>query len=142
MRGRTAWRTLGLTAALAAVAGACASSPPRPAPAAAEPAPDYARRVRDRILVARGEPHLLVRYNPAPCGCPPFEVLLDGTWYRVAFDVRDEEDPTVVALSEAARAEASGSVATWRLDGRLDDGLTTCGRGTIVVSVQPRALVP
>ncbi len=120
----------------------CASSPPRPVEPAAEPALDYGQRVRARIEAARREPHVLVRHNPAPCGCPPFEVMLGGFWHRVAFDVRDEEDPTVVALSEAARDAPPEAVATWRVAGHLDDVLSTCGRGTVVVSLRPAELVP
>ncbi len=76
-----------LLAAALALVGCSASAPERPAP--------QQRSVRAGLLSAidaldPAQP-LAVRYNPAPCACPPFEVALGHRWVRARWpSLRDE----------------------------------------------------
>lgn len=126
-------------AAAALALGACASvSPPEP-----EPAPSYPERVLERVQAAAEAPAYEVRHNPVICGCPPFEIALDGRWHRLAFVDVAPDDPTLAELTAAAaRARDEGSLETWQVQGGLDDTLTTCARGALVVGITPRALGP
>jgi hypothetical protein len=114
---------------------ACGSTPP-PTPVE----PTYAERVLERIKTAQSEPAFAVRHNPTPCGCPPYEVALGDVWHRAAFVGSDPEDEAIMAL-EAAVKEASGRdrAEVWLVQADLEERLTTCGRGTLVVGVGLRA---
>lgn len=128
----------GRVVALAVVASlgvACASSPP-PAP---DPALHWADRVAERVLIAQARDSHPVRYNPAACDCPPFELQLDGAWHRVAFAGVGPDDPAVVALDEARRDAPEG---VWEVQGGLQTNLTTCARGAIVVTMALSAFGP
>ncbi|MEZ4267416.1 MAG: hypothetical protein R3F39_13635 [Myxococcota bacterium] len=130
--------------ALVAVAlfAACASSRGGK-PSLTAPAPDYAETVRQRLLEANDTRVFTLRFNPAACGCPPFEVHLGEVWQRVAFDVSNEEDPVLVALREAtAKQPRRGAGHTWIVQGRMDSSLITCGRGALVVTMRPIAFGP
>lgn len=45
-----------------------------------------------------GPAELRVRYNPAPCDCPPYEVFAYGRWMRAFID---GDSPAVAALQNA-----------------------------------------
>jgi hypothetical protein len=107
------------------------------------PPPDYAETVRLRLAAAADAESHTLRFNPAACGCPPFEVRLGEAWQRVAFDVSDEQDPVLVALREqTAAAPRREAGRTWEVQGRLDTSLITCGRGALVVTLRPTELLP
>ena len=84
----------------ALLVGACASTP-EPPPVDAKP-PTYAEQIEERIAGASDREVHELRYNPGLCGCPPFELELEGRWNRVTFDVADDSHPVLVALREAA----------------------------------------
>jgi hypothetical protein len=130
------------TGALAAalLMSACASAR-SDKPSLSAPAPDYAQTVRARLALASSQRDFTVRFNPAACGCPPFEVRLADVWQRVAFDVSSEDDPVLVALRDATASSARREPGqTWDVQGRLDSSLITCGRGALVVTLRPTAL--
>jgi hypothetical protein len=134
----TAHRPL-LFALVAAALVACAGGPERVDPSA-DPAHAWAVAVRARVAAARDQPSFTLRYNPAACDCPPFEVRLDGIWHRVLFAGAGPEDAAMQALDAAVRdARARRVNATWQIQGSLDDSLTTCARGTLVVALSPSA---
>ncbi len=165
-----AWsRALALLAApLIGLIGACASAPP-PLPRT------YEDIVNLRLEAARQSQTFVLRYNPADCGCSPFEILLGenappGTaddsvpadpsrspagaphrvagrssiWQRVEIAGVDESDPVVLALQDhiARRTLASTRDRTlFRVEGRLESRLGSCGRGSLFVSLVPSGLV-
>jgi len=96
---------------LTAVLSACSGS--------ANVKPD--RLALDRIeTVARihaSNDQFTLRLNPAACDCPPFEVLLDGTWHRTFLEPNDSDGP-VAALS----ADLASATGTAVIRGRLAKG--------------------
>lgn len=128
-------RRLLVPALVAVLAGACASAPP-PAP---DPALHWADLVGARVVAAQVRDSHPVRYNPAACDCPPYELQLDGSWHRVAFAGVGPDDPAVIALDEARR-DAPGAV--WQVQGALQTALATCARGAIVVTMALSAFGP
>lgn len=132
--------SLGAVLLLTACASARADKPSLSAPA---PAPDYGETVRARLVAASDLRAFTVRFNPAACGCPPFEVRLSEVWQRVSFDVSSEEDPVLVGLRAATADSARREPGqTWIVQGRMDSSLITCGRGALVVTLRPTALGP
>ncbi|TNF31518.1 MAG: hypothetical protein EP329_12215 [Deltaproteobacteria bacterium] len=105
-----------------------------------DPAHQWASTVRERIVAARDQPSYTLRYNPAACDCPPFEIRLGEVWHRVLFAGAGPDDETIQALDAAVQdARARRVNATWQIQGSLDDALTTCARGLLVVSLSPSA---
>lgn len=129
------WRPLAaltLGALVTAAAAACPSGGGAAAPAAADRS--YAVALEARLEVTQEEPRLLVRINPVPCGCPPLEVLLDGTWYRAVV----QADPDAVELRSAL---ASGDrTRTWEVAGSLSSDLRRCGRGAVYLTIEASGL--
>jgi hypothetical protein len=58
-----------------------------------------------------------LRYNPARCDCPEFELLLGDRWHRVVI-VNDRDDPVAGAL--AADAIQAGPGWTTTIRGEID----------------------
>ena len=84
-----------------------------------------------------------LRYNPGLCGCPPFELQLQGRWHRVTFDVVDDSHPVLVELREAVeRDESSGDLGRYLIQGRLEDRVATCGQGALFLTLDPTAFGP
>ncbi len=48
-----------------------------------------------------------IRWNPAPCECPPWEIFLDQEWLRVELKVSGDEAEAVVDAYEAEPASAA-----------------------------------
>src|SRR5437763_561899 len=95
------------------VAIACAASP------CASCAPDALQARPDRLAVERVEAvtrvhaddaSFTIRLNPAPCDCPPAELLLDGAWYRVFLEPTDPEGPAEAARATLQAADSRGRV--------------------------------
>lgn len=103
----------------------------------------YQQRMEARLLAAADVPQHTLRFNPTPCRCPPFEMLLDSQWVRVDLAVTDVDDPVLTALLEATRGERGDeALRTYRVDGALDDALSRCGGGALFVTLRPTAFVP
>ncbi|MDP6943689.1 MAG: hypothetical protein QF464_06025 [Myxococcota bacterium] len=82
-----------------------------------------------------------LRYNPAGCRCPAFEIALGPHWQRVRLAVDDTSDPTLVALLEASRHATDQTGRTYIVAGTLTDLVDRCGAGTAVVSLEPTAFM-
>jgi len=66
----------------------------------------------------------VVRWNPAPCECPPFEVLLDNVWYRVFLEPQQPSGPVEKLQAELEEAGAKGDIAATRqVTGHLSKGV-------------------
>lgn len=136
-------RTVAAAAAVAALVACGPTSQLATPPAPGQPPPDYAARVRTRLAAEAEAPSHRVRYLPALCGCPPYEILLAGVWHRLALELDDPEDPTFLALREAyPEGDVEARLHVQELQGDLDEELTTCGRGAIVVTMRPTAFGP
>ena len=122
----------------ALLVGACASTP-EPPPVDAKP-PTYAEQIEERIAGASDREVHELRYNPGLCGCPPFELELEGRWHRVTFDVADDSHPVLVALREAVdQDEAAGNLGRYVIQGRLEERVGTCGQGALFLTLDPKA---
>ena len=102
--------------------------------------PTYPERVLARLEKTDAEEVHLVRYNPTPCGCPPHEIRLDGLWHRVQLNVEQADDPVLLALQQAEEtAREQGELKHHTLQGQLNSDLSTCGRGALMVHLNPTA---
>ena len=120
------------------VIASCAPAPV--VPVVDERPPSYAERIEERAREAVDREIHELRYNPGLCGCPPFEVELQGRWHRVTFDVTDDSHPVLVELREAVeRDEASGTLGRYIIQGRLDDRVASCGQGALFLTLDPSA---
>ena len=55
-----------------------------------------------------------VRYNPAKCDCPEYELLLSERWLRVEIINDDQDDPVAAALFLESARTGSGLTMTVR----------------------------
>lgn len=79
-----------LTILVVLLCAACASSSAKPGEeATAEPVVEQTQ--------------FKVRYNPADCACPPYEVQVGDRWQRVFFDIEDRTQ--IDALQNASALE-------------------------------------
>lgn len=132
------WHQMAMGCALLLGVSACAKGSTTP-PAAPSP-PTYAERVQERVQGASERNLHELRFNPGLCGCPPFELELQGRWHRVTFDVADDSHPVLVELRAAVeRHEAAGEVKRYLIQGRLDDRVATCGQGALFLTLDPSA---
>lgn len=67
----------------------------------------------------------VIRWNPALCEVPAFEVRLSGTWYRAFVDgLEDVEGPAVMARERLAELDSQGQGTSHLLVlGELSTGL-------------------
>ncbi len=102
----------------------------------------YYTSFAERLSAAGDEqPHVL-RLNPVACGCPAFEVQLEGTWYRAAVEI--EADSAEVATLRAALGDvgAPGALRTWRVVGTLDAAPASCAQGALYATLRAVGLAP
>ncbi len=118
----------------------CAAIAPA-SPGRSERSPGYLEIVEARLAEHGDSGPWTLRFNPAPCSCPAFEVLLGESWHRVAFDA-DEEDPLMVRLAEQSALPEGRESTLWRLGGRLLLQATRCGRGALYVTLVPEEPEP
>jgi hypothetical protein len=114
----------------------------------------YEAVVRARLVAARAERSFLLRHNPTDCSCPPFELLVASVsdvpgveakpiWQRVEMTGVDETGEELATLREhVARQSLSGTRdrARFRIEGRLEGRLGTCGRGMFYLFFVPSAV--
>ena len=127
-------RWLALTLLLSACAGGEVVDTPK---AEATLPPTYEDVVRQRIEAASDNATHTLRLNPTACRCPPFEIALAAHRQRVDVVVDDPEEPSLVALLEAAKAESDQVGRTYVVEGSLTDTVGTCGAGTLFVTLEP-----
>ena len=118
---------------LAAVAASCATpTQPQEPP----PPPTYLERVADRVLEQMESPVHRLRYNPTPCGCPPFEMFVGDHWHRVMLEA-EEDDEAMVALMAAVTLEREGRrYGEHPVQGSLSRSVNTCARGAALVNLE------
>ncbi|MEE2779966.1 MAG: hypothetical protein VYE15_05565 [Myxococcota bacterium] len=120
--------------------GGCAHQAKSPGADSPVALPTYPERVMARLEKTDAEEVHLVRYNPTPCGCPPHEIQLDGLWHRVQLNVEQADDPVLLALQQAEEtAREQGELRHHTLQGQLNSDLSTCGRGAVMVHLNPTA---
>lgn len=85
----------------ALVATACAGAPLSPAEMASS------RTSKTASLWSDGFAGVL-RYNPARCDCPEFEIQLGGVWHRVEITNDLKEDPLMIDLYREALSGGPG----------------------------------
>jgi hypothetical protein len=132
------WHQMAMGCALLLAVSACAKRPVTPA--AAPSPPTYAEQIQERVQEASERELHELRYNPGLCGCPPFELELQGRWHRVTFDVVDDSHPVLVELRMAVeRDESGGELGRYLIQGKLEDRVATCGQGAIFLTLDPSA---
>lgn len=87
---------------------------------------------------------LALRRNPAPCECPPFEVLLDNEWLRVEIDAASDEVEAALGLDLDAAARET-SLKRWSITGHVAPekvGKHAGGQSAVRVEVVSVSVVP
>ena len=84
--------------------------------------------------VARKAP-LELRWNPAPCVCPPFEVRLGSSWVRAELQARDTEkiQQWTAFLTTTPPEALPVPVA---IQGRLEPGIFRLANGNFACRVE------
>lgn len=102
-----------LVLSLAVGSGACASNGKLPPVAAAKHSVSEGITIGARNASSRNTVTIPIRYNPAECECPGWEVRAFGRWIRVFLEPTDA--PQLAALRESrdplATAEVTGRFA-------------------------------
>jgi hypothetical protein len=125
---------LGLTAVACALV-ACGSAPARPA----EPQ-EVRRGIAAGVAAIVADAPLELRFNPAPCECPLFEIRLGTSWVRAEVNVDDvERGAAWLALLDATPIEHL-PVAVRAL-GRVDRDVLRTTQGSYAVRVDLRSAV-
>ncbi len=110
----------------------------------AAPAPASAHHARDRILSAvealDSAVPLRLRYNPAPCACPAFEVDLGGRWVRASWPAARQPPWTELAQRLAATSAQQWPVSL-RVMGRIDREVQRTRAGGYAVSIEVTELL-
>lgn len=115
--------------ALVALLSACAGSVPlKKSP----PEGGYLRAVKERVAAVQGNVSLSLRHNPAPCDCPPHEVLVADVWHRVALDVGTSDEE---ALADAAGFFEAHPTQRLTVTGTIGPELRSCARGAIFLTL-------
>lgn len=102
--------------------------------------PDACRALLDEMVkkvvtvTAQSEPARL-RYNPAGCDCPPFELRVEDRWVRV--ELVESEDPARPLPDFIAQCKAeAASLASYEVGLSLDSSTPVrCPNGTWYFSV-------
>ncbi|MBI5607552.1 MAG: hypothetical protein HY902_01575 [Deltaproteobacteria bacterium] len=117
--------------ALAASCGAADGqrSPPNP----------QADRLRADLRAANDKP-IVARWNPAPCACPPFEVLVGATWVRADFVAADPE-PLVAWQAYLAATPTEALPVPLQVEGRIERQLLRTSTGAYAVRVEVAAVL-
>jgi hypothetical protein len=87
----------------------------------------YKEEVRQAAKVTAAQTHLVLRYNPVACACPPFELQVGSRWVRVALEgVKEVESAAGKLAAKAAADNKRGSISHYKIKGELDDKLRRC----------------
>ncbi len=83
---------------------------------------------------------LVLRYNPAPCACPPAEIRLDGQWLRAELTGNAAVQSWLTAL---ARTPTENLPVPLQLAGHVEPELLRTPQGSYAVRVAvARILAP
>lgn len=96
----------------------------------------YEDELRQAAKVMATQAHLVVRYNPVKCSCPPFELQIGSRWVRVAFEKSKVPDSAAEKLNtKAAQETKDGGIGHYKIKGELDDSINRCAGRSIYLSV-------
>jgi hypothetical protein len=130
----TVRQAAGLTA-IAYVLVACGSAPTRPAE------PQQVRQgIASDVAALSTDAPLELRFNPAPCECPLFEVRLGTTWVRAEVSV-DDVDRGAAWLAFLNAMPVEHLPVAVRALGRVDRDVVRTTQGSYAVRVDLRTLV-
>ena len=104
----------------------------------------------DRLAVDRGEalarlhsddPTFTLRLNPAPCDCPPFEILLGDAWHRTFLEPIDPTGPVPPLQASLEHANERGDIpGTATVSGKLSGGLKRAPNGLFCLQLKVLAV--
>ena len=96
----------------------------------------YEDELRQAAKVMATQTHLVVRYNPVKCSCPPFELQIGSRWVRVAFEKSKVPNSAASKLNiKAAKETKQGGIEHYNIQGELDDSINRCAGRSIYLSV-------
>jgi len=99
---------------------------------------ELSNRANDDPAAVEGP--LRVRWNPAPCECPAYEVLVDGEWVRAEVKASSAEAEAVLAPYEA---QPDAPLWEWAARGRVKPGkAVSAGKGQAALVVEVGWLGP
>lgn len=91
------------------------------------------QQLEQQVDLARKAP-LVLRWNPAPCDCPPFEAQLAGGWIRAELHGGDVERLQQWTAFLAATPPEALPVAV-AVRGQLERGVASLANGNFAVRV-------
>jgi hypothetical protein len=96
----------------------------------------YEDELRQAAKVMATQAHLVVRYNPVKCSCPPFEIQIGSRWVRVAFEKSKVPNSAAAKLNtKAAKETKQGAIEHYKVKGELDDSINRCAGRSVYLSV-------
>jgi len=86
----------------------------------------------DALEITLEEPHAHLRFNPAPCQCPAFELEAGGRWLRVAIVETESPAPTLEEFAARCETDLARDAATsYLVTASLDSSVPLfCPNGT------------
>lgn len=122
------------TAALLALLAGCGAADGQRSP----PNPQADRLLAD--LRAASDKPIVARWNPAPCACPPFEVLIGATWVRAEF-LAAEPEPLLAWQAFLAATPAEALPVPLQIEGRIERQVLRTSTGAYAVRVEVAAVL-
>ena len=96
----------------------------------------YEEQIRNAASVAADQPQVFVRYNPATCECPAFEVKMGSRWVRVALNDINEPDSEAFKLSFRAKQDMEANkVPHYGVKGELGTSTRRCAQDTLYLDL-------
>lgn len=98
------------------------------------------RSFEQSVAAARGQP-LVLRWNPAPCPCPPFELLVGGRWLRAELVGGGIDSEAFAAwVRSLAWTPIEALPVTVDVDGRVENELVRTAQGGYAVRIEVSAV--
>lgn len=118
---------------------ACGGNPAAPK---APPVNPVREQIEAQVRALEDNAQLELRYNPAACDCPPFELRLPGGWVRAAWSNADAPQHKELVASLLATAPEKWPIPL-RLLGKVDPEVARTARGAYAVRLESsRVLAP
>jgi hypothetical protein len=119
--------------ALASLAAVVACSAPRVVIAPANP---VRSTLEAQIVALPGDAPLLLRYNPAPCDCPAFELLLAERWLRAELVTSSSTDSLGRLLTWLGEQPPEQWPIAVYVRGGVDRDVVRTGQGAYAVRIE------
>ncbi len=94
----------------------------------------FADQLLSDLRAARDKP-IVARWNPAPCACPPFEVLVGATWVRAELYASDPE-PLLAWQAFLAATPTEALPVPLQVEGRLERQVFRTSYGAYAVRAE------